>query len=163
MCNVPFVYWSVNLWRTLHPKTTVVSSLPSAMGTPLLFSTVAFLGLFGVLLALRMQLEHRRADLDALYLALDDSDERLIARSIAALTPLIGITGEPLFTRVYRFERGNAQHEVGHLTRVAAIDRALARHPGLFVTGSGFRGVGIPDCVSDGRATARQVETWLKQ
>jgi oxygen-dependent protoporphyrinogen oxidase len=95
--------------------------------------------------------------------ALDDTDGQLIARSIAALTPLIGITGEPLFARVYRFERGNAQHEVGHLTRVAAIDRALARHPGLFVTGSGFRGVGIPDCVSDGRATARQVETWLKQ
>ncbi len=95
--------------------------------------------------------------------ALDDTDQRLIARSIAALTPLIGITGEPLFARVYRFPRGNAQHEVGHLTRVAAIDRALARHPGLFVTGSGFRGVGIPDCVSDGRATARQVETWLKQ
>jgi oxygen-dependent protoporphyrinogen oxidase len=95
--------------------------------------------------------------------ALDETDQELIARSVAALTPLIGITGEPLFARVYRFERGNAQHEVGHLTRVAAIDRALARHPGLFVTGSGFRGVGIPDCVSDGRATARQVETWLTQ
>ena len=42
-------------------------------------------------------------------------------------------------------------------TRMAAIDRALGRHPGLFVTGSGFRGVGIPDCVADGRATARAV------
>jgi protoporphyrinogen oxidase len=31
------------------------------------------------------------------------------------------------------------------------------------VTGSGFRGVGIPDCVADGRATARQVVTWLEQ
>ena len=55
---------------------------------------------------------------------------------------------------MYRWERANAQHEVGHLARLAAIDRALARHPGLFVTGSGFRGVGIPDCVADGRATA---------
>ena len=38
---------------------------------------------------------------------------------------------------------------------VAAIDRDLAAHPGLFVTGSGFRGLGIPDCVADARATAK--------
>jgi len=55
----------------------------------------------------------------------------------------------------------NAQHEVGHLARLEAIERALARHPGLFVTGSGFRGVGIPDCIADGRATARQAAQWL--
>jgi protoporphyrinogen/coproporphyrinogen III oxidase len=95
--------------------------------------------------------------------ALDRSDDELIARSLSALQPLIGIRGAPLFTRVYRWVRSSAQHEVGHLARMAAIERALARHPGLFVTGSGFRGVGIPDCVADGRATARQVATWLEQ
>jgi protoporphyrinogen/coproporphyrinogen III oxidase len=95
--------------------------------------------------------------------ALADSDEALIERSLAALTPLLGIHGEPVLARVYRFERGNAQHEVGHLARMAAIDRALAQHPGLYVTGSGFRGVGIPDCVADGRATARQVAAWLER
>ena len=93
--------------------------------------------------------------------ALERSDTELVSRSLAALLPLIGVRGEPLFTRVYRWERGNAQHEVGHLARVAAIDRALARHPGLFVTGSGFRGVGIPDCVADARATAKEVAAWL--
>lgn len=72
MVNVPFVYWSVNLWRTLHPKTTVVSSLPAAMGTPLWFSVAAFLGLFAVLMALRTRLEHCRAELDSLYLAVED-------------------------------------------------------------------------------------------
>jgi heme exporter protein C len=72
MFNVPFVYWSVNLWRTLHPKTTVVSSLPVSMGAPLMFSTVAFLGLVVVLLVLRTRLEDRRGDLDSLYLALED-------------------------------------------------------------------------------------------
>jgi oxygen-dependent protoporphyrinogen oxidase len=95
--------------------------------------------------------------------ALNRSDDELIARSMAALTPLLGISGEPLLTRVYRFDRGNAQHEVGHLVRMAAIERALARHPGLFLTGSGFRGVGIPDCVADARATAKQVTAWLHQ
>jgi oxygen-dependent protoporphyrinogen oxidase len=95
--------------------------------------------------------------------ALDRSDDDLVSLSLAALQPLIGIRGAPLFSRVYRWDRGNAQHEVGHLERMIAIDRALARHPGLFVTGSGFRGVGIPDCVGDGRATARHVTAWLAQ
>ena len=94
--------------------------------------------------------------------ALDRSDADLIAASLSAIRPVLGITGEPAFARVYRFPRASAQHEVGHLDRMAAIDRALAAHPGLFVTGSGFRGVGIPDCVADARATAAQVAAWLR-
>jgi len=93
--------------------------------------------------------------------ALERSDAELVQISLAATRALLGIEGEPLFTRIYRWERGNAQHEVGHLDRMAAIERALARHPGLFVTGSGFRGVGIPDCVADGRKTGAAAATWL--
>jgi len=93
--------------------------------------------------------------------ALGRSDAELVSIALSALGPLLGISGEPLLTRVYRFERGSAQHEVGHLARVEAIDRALTRRPGLFMTGSGLRGVGIPDCVADARATARKVSEWL--
>ncbi len=95
--------------------------------------------------------------------ALDRSDAELVAVSLNALGPLLGISGQPLLSRVYRWERASAQHEVGHLERLAVIERALARHPGLFITGSGFRGVGIPDCIADGRSTGRQVSEWLAQ
>jgi oxygen-dependent protoporphyrinogen oxidase len=95
-------------------------------------------------------------------LALDRSDAELTSQALAALGPLLGFRAKPIFSRVYRFPRANAQHEVGHLARIAAIDRALARHPGLFLTGSGLRGVGIPDCIADARATARQVTEWLR-
>jgi oxygen-dependent protoporphyrinogen oxidase len=95
--------------------------------------------------------------------ALERSDAELIQTSLAALRPLIGIEHDPLFTRIYRWARGNAQYEVGHLDRMVAIERALTRHPGLFVTGSGFRGVGIPDCVADGRKTGAQVASWLRE
>jgi oxygen-dependent protoporphyrinogen oxidase len=95
--------------------------------------------------------------------ALDRSDDELVAASLRVLEPLLGITGQPLLTRVYRWNRANAQHEVGHLDRLAAIARALVKSRGLFVTGSGFRGVGIPDCVADGRATARQATNYLAQ
>ncbi|HEY6211036.1 MAG TPA: protoporphyrinogen oxidase, partial [Vicinamibacterales bacterium] len=93
--------------------------------------------------------------------ALECSDGELVDRSLKAIAPLLGISGPPLFSRVYRWDRANAQHDVGHLDRVQAIERALTRHAGLFVTGSGFRGVGIPDCIADGRATGRAVAEWL--
>ena len=94
-------------------------------------------------------------------LALEQSDAELVQVSLRAITPLLGITAPPLFSRVYRWDRANAQHDVGHLARVQSIERALATRPGLFVTGSGFRGVGIPDCVADGRATGRAVAEFL--
>jgi oxygen-dependent protoporphyrinogen oxidase len=93
--------------------------------------------------------------------ALNRSDSELVATSLAALRPLLTITGAPLFTRVYRWERANAQHEVGHMDRLRAIEQALARHRGLFLTGSGFRGVGIPDCVADARRTAQAIRHFL--
>lgn len=95
--------------------------------------------------------------------AFELSDREMIARALTALTPLLGISGEPELMRVYRWDRASAQHEVGHLARMHAIDHSLSRLPGLFITGSGFRGVGIPDCVADGRATAGQVIQWLSR
>ena len=93
--------------------------------------------------------------------AMDRTDEDLIAASASELGRLLGIHGTPIFTRLHRWNRANAQHDVGHLDLVASIDRCLARLPGLYVTGSGFRGVGVPDCVADARATAGQVAEWL--
>jgi heme exporter protein C len=73
MANVPFIYVSVNYWRTLHPKTSVVPTLPVAMGIPLWFCVFAFLVLFLALLSLRSTLERQRARVDALYLSLDEA------------------------------------------------------------------------------------------
>ena len=72
MANVPFVYWSVNVWRTLHPKTSVIPSLQPGMRGPFWFCVVAFLLLSTVILMIRTELEKRRQELDALYLAAAD-------------------------------------------------------------------------------------------
>lgn len=72
MANVPFVYWSVNVWRTVHPKTTVVPSLVPGMRGPFWFSVAAFLLLYTLVLVVRAELEKRRAELDELYLAADE-------------------------------------------------------------------------------------------
>jgi heme exporter protein C len=72
MANVPFVYISVNYWRTIHPPTTVVPTLPVSMGGPFWFCLAAFLLLFVLLLQIRVRLERQRARVDALYLALEE-------------------------------------------------------------------------------------------
>jgi oxygen-dependent protoporphyrinogen oxidase len=95
--------------------------------------------------------------------AMQLSDEDMRAAAERELARFVGITAPPLFTRVYRWDRANAQHEVGHLDRIAAIEQRLARWPGLYVTGSGFRGVGIPDCIADARATATAAATALQK
>ena len=69
---VPFVYWSVNMWRTLHPTTNVVPTLDPSMRGPFLFCVVAFLCLYALLLSMRVSLESKRARLEELYLALED-------------------------------------------------------------------------------------------
>jgi len=72
MANVPFIYISVNYWRTIHPATSVVPTLPVSMGFPLWYCVTAFLLLFVLLLTLRMRVEAQQARLDALYLTLDE-------------------------------------------------------------------------------------------
>jgi heme exporter protein C len=72
MANVPFIYVSVNYWRTIHPATSVVPRLPVSMGFPLWYCVTAFLLLFILLLKMRIKVEEHRARLDALYLSIDE-------------------------------------------------------------------------------------------
>jgi protoporphyrinogen/coproporphyrinogen III oxidase len=70
------------------------------------------------------------------------------------LTSILHIVDEPELVRVYHWRSATPQIEVGHMALMSAIDRGLERHPGLFVSASGFRGTGIPDCVADARRQA---------
>ena len=86
--------------------------------------------------------------------AVDLDDEQLVEIAARELAEVLGITGRPSMTSVARWRRAGAQHNVGHLARVADIEARLESHRGLFVAGSGFRAAGIPDCIADGRAAA---------
>jgi oxygen-dependent protoporphyrinogen oxidase len=92
---------------------------------------------------------------------LDASDEELVDTARRELTDLLDISGAPLFSRLYRWTRQSPQYEVGHLHRITGIERRLLALPGLFVTGSGFKAIGIPDCISDGRATATRAADYV--
>ncbi len=72
----PFVYVSVDIWRTIHPKTSVVPDMvmnwSKGFAAPLMVSALAFVLLFVLLMMLRVGLAERQAALDALYLAHED-------------------------------------------------------------------------------------------
>ena len=87
-------------------------------------------------------------------------DDELLDVVKKELRSIMGVDKEPLFHRVYRWEMANAQYDVEHLRRVEAIERALPS--GVWVTGSPYRGVGLPDCVRQGQMTANQVVERLK-
>jgi oxygen-dependent protoporphyrinogen oxidase len=91
-------------------------------------------------------------------MALDDDVLLTVVRK--ELKAILGIEAPPLFRRIYRWHRANPQYDVGHLDRVDAIDDALP--DGIFVTGSPYRGVGMPDCVHQAQQTATRVVTQIK-
>ena len=70
--NVPFIYVSVNFWRTLHPKTSVVPTLPPLIAGPFWFCALALFVLYLLLMTARVHLERQRARLDDLFLAEED-------------------------------------------------------------------------------------------
>jgi heme exporter protein C len=76
--DVPLVYKSVDIWRTVHPQTTVVPTLDPRMRAAFWSAFALILVVWSLLLALRMRLERARAELAALRL---DVDEILEARS----------------------------------------------------------------------------------
>jgi oxygen-dependent protoporphyrinogen oxidase len=91
--------------------------------------------------------------------------EDLVWRDDAALIQLVGdelgailgITAAPVLARVYRWERANPQYLVGHLERIDAMEQMLMPYPGLFLAGSAYRGVGVPDCIHQGGLTAERL------
>lgn len=82
----------------------------------------------------------------------------LIQAAREELRAMMAIDAEPVITRVYRWHKANPQYQVGHQARVAAIEQRAARHAGLYLVGSAYHGVGIPDCIADG---ARVTQTIL--
>ena len=87
-------------------------------------------------------------------LAMEDHD--LTAAVIAELRPVLGISGDPALTRLYRWKDAMPQYEVGHLDRLGAMEAALAATPGLVAAGAPYRGVGLPDCIAQGMRAAQQ-------
>src|SRR2546428_5633691 len=69
---------------------------------------------------------------------------------------ILGISAEPLFTRIYKWKAAMGQYTVGPLEGLDCIDRLPPQLPGLALAGNAYRGIGVPDCVHSGKQAAEQ-------
>lgn len=95
---------------------------------------------------------------------LDTSDDEMIAIVRAELEKTMGIQDEPEFAMVTRWENMMPQYTIGHVERLEKARRLLRETlPGVYLAGSSFEGVGVPDCIGQGEAAASQTLTFLRQ
>jgi protoporphyrinogen/coproporphyrinogen III oxidase len=95
--------------------------------------------------------------------AIDLDDEQLIGKVQEDFRRFLGITADPILARVFRWPSAAVQMEVGHRGLMDSIDRRLDRLRGLFISGAGFRGAGIADCVGDARTQAIAASRYLTE
>jgi oxygen-dependent protoporphyrinogen oxidase len=90
-------------------------------------------------------------------------DDELLAAVRGDIEEILEIKDEPLLQRIYRWHKAMPQYTLGHDERLSRIEQGLAKHPGLFLTGSAYRGIGISDCVHEAELTAQKILQFISK
>jgi oxygen-dependent protoporphyrinogen oxidase len=88
---------------------------------------------------------------------LELKDEEILKAVGEELRAILGLGAAAGFSRVYRWPRAMAQYDVGHLERVAEIERLRGSLPGLALAGNAYSGIGVPDCIRTGMEAATSI------
>ncbi len=86
-----------------------------------------------------------------------ESDEAIAALALRELEAVLGPLPLPDFHIVRRWPLSLPQYGVGHLDRMAELERLRQAQPNLWLLGNAYRGVGLPDLIRDARAAAREL------
>ena len=82
-----------------------------------------------------------------------EKDEETMASLVKQdLKEIMGITEEPVFCKVFHNRKSNVQYHVNHSARIDTIMQEVQES--LFLAGSAYRGIGIPDCIQSGTQAA---------
>jgi oxygen-dependent protoporphyrinogen oxidase len=84
-------------------------------------------------------------------------DEKIISMVFDELKPILSFKTEPDLIRIYRWEKAIPQYLLGHSKRLGSIEERLRSHPGLYLTGNAYKGIGINDCVESGYKLADEI------
>jgi protoporphyrinogen/coproporphyrinogen III oxidase len=94
--------------------------------------------------------------------AVDKSDSELLEGVRRDLRNMTGIDAEPEFYEISRLRRSMPQYTPGHIERLEAARKALQeQRPGLLICGAGYDGVGVPDCIRQGKTAAKELVDFL--
>lgn len=85
------------------------------------------------------------------------NENDLLALSKEEMKLTLGITAEPLLSRVFMWDKAMPQYNLGHPDILKRIDAALEKYPTLALAGNGYRGIGIPDCIRSGEEAVKRV------
>ncbi len=92
----------------------------------------------------------------------NESDARLQEMAEEELRAILGWIGRKTrWQSIVRWKNAMPQYFVGHVQRVAEMERIVGTLPGLQLCGAAYRGVGIPQCIRDGRRAASGVSFQL--
>ncbi len=86
-----------------------------------------------------------------------DDDATMEKNVRAELSSLLGVSAQPLFSRIWRHPKSMPQYHIGHEARIERIQARLTKFPNLALAGSAYHGVGISDCVRTGEEAAEKV------
>ncbi len=81
---------------------------------------------------------------------LEESDASIVKYIRAQLQEMVGLSSEPLFAEVHRWDRAMPQYVCGHVQRLQEIRMFMKEVKGIHLTGAAFEGLGIPDCIREG-------------
>ena len=87
----------------------------------------------------------------------DLDDEALFEIALAQLDKSVGLQGQPIFKRVFRWRNCMPQYHLGHVERVKQIEVLASAHANFALAGNSYHGVGIPACVESGKNAAEKV------
>lgn len=83
--------------------------------------------------------------------------ETLLPIAQRELADLLGVKGDPVFTRAHRWPRAIPQYELGYGRFLEAMTRCENQHPGLFIGGHTREGIALTACIASGENLASRV------
>jgi len=89
--------------------------------------------------------------------ATSKSPEQLVAQVHREMAPLLRLRKEPVFSNVTIWQRAIPQYNLGHTSRIAAIETLRSRFPGLYFSGNYLHGPSIGTCVEQAMKVADEV------
>lgn len=85
------------------------------------------------------------------------SDNEILGLVKEDLRQILGITAEPMLSRVFKWRAAMAQYTVGHKSKVERIEQLSRELPAFALAGNAYQGIGIPDCINSANRAMWQV------
>ena len=74
------------------------------------------------------------------------------------LSDIIGLKGEPDFTKIYRHDKAMPQYNVGHIGILDSLDNLVSNYKGLYLHGNAYKGIGVNDCIENSLSLAKKIK-----